>query len=65
VLRRRADERQLHNSIAVEFLRWPVIRLSHLRCDRQLDDLGTGNPAPMYDPTYRSGDNLYTNGAIS
>jgi alcohol dehydrogenase (cytochrome c) len=26
---------------------------------------GTGNPVPMYDPTYRPGDNLYTNSAIS
>jgi len=26
---------------------------------------GTGNPAPMFDPTYRPGDNLYTNSAIS
>jgi alcohol dehydrogenase (cytochrome c) len=26
---------------------------------------GTGNPVPMFDPTYRPGDNLYTNSAIS
>jgi alcohol dehydrogenase (cytochrome c) len=26
---------------------------------------GTGNPVPMYDPTYRPGDNLYTNSVIS
>jgi alcohol dehydrogenase (cytochrome c) len=26
---------------------------------------GTGNPVPMYDPTYRPGDNLFTNSAIS
>jgi alcohol dehydrogenase (cytochrome c) len=26
---------------------------------------GTGNPVPMYDPTYRPGDNLYTNSLIS
>ncbi len=26
---------------------------------------GTGNPAPEYDPTYRPGDNLFTNSAIS
>jgi alcohol dehydrogenase (cytochrome c) len=26
---------------------------------------GTGNPAPMYDPNYRPGDNLFTNSAIS
>jgi alcohol dehydrogenase (cytochrome c) len=26
---------------------------------------GSGNPVPMYDPTYRPGDNLYTNSAIS
>ena len=26
---------------------------------------GTGNPVPMYDPTYRSGDNLYINSVIS
>ena len=26
---------------------------------------GTGNPAPQFDPTYRPGDNLYTNRAIS
>jgi alcohol dehydrogenase (cytochrome c) len=26
---------------------------------------GTGNPAPMFDPAYRPGDNLYTNSAIS
>src|SRR5215475_4546542 len=25
----------------------------------------TGNPVPMFDPTYRPGDNLYTNSAIS
>ena len=24
---------------------------------------GTGNPVPMFDPTYRPGDNLYTNSA--
>ena len=26
---------------------------------------GTGNPVPMFDPTYRPGDNLYTNSVIS
>jgi alcohol dehydrogenase (cytochrome c) len=26
---------------------------------------GTGNPVPMFDPTYRPGDNLYTNSMIS
>ena len=26
---------------------------------------GTGNPVPMFDPTYRPGDNLFTNSAIS
>jgi alcohol dehydrogenase (cytochrome c) len=26
---------------------------------------GTGNPVPMFDPTYRPGDNLYTNSAVS
>ena len=26
---------------------------------------GTGNPVPMFDPTYRPGDNLYTNSAIA
>jgi alcohol dehydrogenase (cytochrome c) len=26
---------------------------------------GTGNPVPMFDPTYRPGDNLYTNSIIS
>jgi len=26
---------------------------------------GTGNPVPMFDPTYRPGDNLYTNSLIS
>jgi alcohol dehydrogenase (cytochrome c) len=26
---------------------------------------GTGNPVPMFDPTYRPGDNLYTNSTIS
>ena len=26
---------------------------------------GTGNPVPMFDPTYRPGNNLYTNSAIS
>src|SRR5215467_10360148 len=26
---------------------------------------GTGNPAPMFDPAYRPGDNLYSNSAIS
>ena len=26
---------------------------------------GSGNPVPMFDPTYRPGDNLYTNSAIS
>jgi hypothetical protein len=26
---------------------------------------GAGNPVPMFDPTYRPGDNLYTNSAIS
>ena len=26
---------------------------------------GTGNPVPEYDPTYRPGDNLFTNSAIS
>jgi alcohol dehydrogenase (cytochrome c) len=26
---------------------------------------GTGNPVPMFDPSYRPGDNLYTNSAIS
>jgi alcohol dehydrogenase (cytochrome c) len=26
---------------------------------------GTGNPVPMFDPTYRPGDNLYTNRMIS
>ncbi len=26
---------------------------------------GTGNPVPMFDPTYRPGDNLYSNSAIS
>ena len=26
---------------------------------------GTGNPVPMFDPTFRPGDNLYTNSAIS
>jgi alcohol dehydrogenase (cytochrome c) len=26
---------------------------------------GTGNPVPMFDPTYRPGDKLYTNSAIS
>jgi alcohol dehydrogenase (cytochrome c) len=26
---------------------------------------GTGNPVPMFDPTYRPGDNLYTDSAIS
>jgi alcohol dehydrogenase (cytochrome c) len=26
---------------------------------------GTGNPVPMFDPTYRPGDNLYANSAIS
>ena len=26
---------------------------------------GTGNPVPMFDPTYRAGDNLYTNSVIS
>jgi alcohol dehydrogenase (cytochrome c) len=26
---------------------------------------GTGNPVPMFDPTYRPGDNLYTNSATS
>ena len=26
---------------------------------------GTGNPVPMFDPTHRPGDNLYTNSAIS
>jgi alcohol dehydrogenase (cytochrome c) len=26
---------------------------------------GTGNPVPMYDPTYRPGDNLFTNSVIS
>jgi alcohol dehydrogenase (cytochrome c) len=27
--------------------------------------LGTGNPVPMFDPTYRPGDNLYTDSVIS
>jgi alcohol dehydrogenase (cytochrome c) len=26
---------------------------------------GTGNPVPMFDPTYRPGDNLFTNSAVS
>ena len=26
---------------------------------------GTGNPVPMFDATYRPGDNLYTNSVIS
>ncbi len=26
---------------------------------------GTGNPVPMFDPTYRPGDNLYTNSVLS
>jgi len=26
---------------------------------------GTGNPVPMFDPTYRPGDNLFTNSALS
>jgi alcohol dehydrogenase (cytochrome c) len=26
---------------------------------------GTGNPVPMFDPTYRPGDNLYTNSAVA
>jgi alcohol dehydrogenase (cytochrome c) len=26
---------------------------------------GTGNPVPMFDPTYRPGDNLYTNSMVS
>jgi alcohol dehydrogenase (cytochrome c) len=30
----------------------------------QPGDLGTGNPVPMFDPTYRPGDNLYTDSMI-
>jgi alcohol dehydrogenase (cytochrome c) len=33
--------------------------------DSNLTIWGTGNPVPMFDPTYRPGDNLYTNSAMA
>ena len=37
----------------------------HLRSRDNQTIWGTGNPVPMFDPTYRPGDNLFTNSAIS
>jgi glucose dehydrogenase len=42
-------------------------RLGHRDVDPDTNQTiwGTGNPVPMFDPTYRPGDNLYTDSAIS